>query len=346
MIKKIFFIVAFLMGGVSAMVAKVNYVPLYLAGNQQDVVATRSAPLFITQDDHKLILPEFADSLTFMILKDGECIYQEAYEHIQPAVNLSAAFVGDYEVRLSAGTYYYYGYITLETAEVPNIPGENTNWDNISLLGSNTSQQVILDNIMGLNVVEYNMKMPSEDLSYLRDEDKEAYLKYWEEIHSQKRFGLLPDELGAIFPSLVTYYEDGKFGINYIDLIPVLISCIQELKAQLDSRTEKMVDIMLSRGNTPSAVSSVRAAIGNTLLSAAPTSVREPALVRFLLTDDATNAYVAVTDLGGHVMTRVPVSPSETVVSIDSGSLGEGIFLCTLFVNGENFGTKRLVKTK
>jgi hypothetical protein len=43
---------------------------------------------------------------------------------------------------------------------------------------------------------------------------------------------------------------------------------------------------------------------------------------------------------------KVPVSPSETSVSIDSGVLGEGIFLCTLFANGEVIGTKRLVKTK
>jgi len=48
----------------------------------------------------------------------------------------------------------------------------------------------------------------------------------------------------------------------------------------------------------------------------------------------------------GRQITKVPVSPSETSVSIDSGTLGQGIFLCTLFVNGEIIGTKRLVKTR
>ena len=32
--------------------------------------------------------------------------------------------------------------------------------------------------------------------------------------------------------------------------------------------------------------------------------------------------------------------------AIDSGTLGEGIYLCTLFVDGKNVGTKRMVKTK
>jgi hypothetical protein len=50
--------------------------------------------------------------------------------------------------------------------------------------------------------------------------------------------------------------------------------------------------------------------------------------------------------MGGRVVTKVPVSPSATSAMIDSGTLGEGIFLCTLYVGGQNIGTKRLVKTK
>jgi hypothetical protein len=125
-----------------------------------------------------------------------------------------------------------------------------------------------------------------------------------------------------------------------------MVGCIQELKNELDSRTEKIVDVMMSRGASPAAVSEVRAAIGNALLSAAPTSVYESAQVRYLLTDNATNAYIAITDMEGRQITRVPVSPSETSVSIDSSTLGQGIFLCTLFVNGEKIETKRLVKTR
>ena len=49
---------------------------------------------------------------------------------------------------------------------------------------------------------------------------------------------------------------------------PVCAWIIQELKTELDSRTETIVDVMMSRGVSPSAVSEVRASIGNTLLSA------------------------------------------------------------------------------
>lgn len=354
MIKKLFFlIVAILVNSTTAVNAKINYVPLYIVDTQSDVKETKhlpAMPLFITQDDHRLTLPEIGDSLAFIVLKDNQRVFESPYQH---QIDLPASLIGDFEVRLSADTYYYYGYITLEKQDEPNIPLENANWENITLLGSNSSQEVILANILGLHVVEYNMKQAytwsGEDVAYLSDEDKEAYKKELEErnaeLRAQKRIGLLPDELSAIFPQLVTYFNDGTFGINYMDLIPVLICCIQELKFQLDSRTEAIVDIM-SRGSSSSDISSVRAAIGNTLISAATTTVNEPAKVRYLLTDNVSNAYIAVTDMGGRVVTRMPVSPSETSVSIGSGILDEGVFLCTLFADGQIIGTKRLVKTK
>ena len=355
MVKKLLFLViAILMGGMTAVQAKINYVPLYIVDTQPDVKVVKRAPsmpLIITQDNYKLILPELDDELTFMVLKDNDCVYKETRQQNQSIVNLPTTLIGDYEVRLCANTYYYYGYITLESLIIPN---ENANWENITLLGSNTSQQAILDGIMGLNVVKYNKKAISNVdetyLSYLGKEEMENYEKAMEkktaELRAQERFGLLPEELSAIFPQLVVYYENGEYGINYDDLIPIMISCIQELKIQLDNRTEKIVDVMMSRSTGPSAVSAARAIIGNTLLSAAPTSVSEPAQVRFVLTDNAANACITITDMGGRVMTKVPISPSETSVSIDSGILSEGIFLCTLYVNGENIATKRLVKTK
>lgn len=68
--------------------------------------------------------------------------------------------------------------------------------------------------------------------------------------------------------------------------------------------------------------------------------------VRFLLTEDVVNAHITITDMGGRLVTKVPVSPSDTSVTISSGALADGIYQCTLFANGQNVGTKRLVKTK
>lgn len=330
MVKKFFFLVmALLMGNMMVADAKINYVPLYIVDTTPDVKGIKHAPtmpLIITQDDHKLTLPEINDSLTIRIFKNEDCVYEVAYEKSQVTVDLPAMLVGDYEIRLCADTYYCYGYLTLELLKNPDIPTEYGNWENITLFGSDNSQESIMSRFMGLNVVEYNRK---------------------NEKNGQRYVGMFLNELMAAFPQV----SDDNYGfviddINIWGLFSVLVGGIQELKTELDNRTEKIVDVMMSRGTGSSAVKEVRAAIGNTLLSAAPTSVYESALVRYILTDEATNAYIAITDMEGRQVMKMPVSPSETSVSISSGDLGQGVFLCTLFVNGENVGTKRLVKTR
>jgi len=329
MMKKIFFlIVALLMGNATAVEAKIIYVPLNIVDTQPDVKEQKrspSLPLFITQDDHKLILPEVDDTLTFMLLTDSTCVYEEACQQPQPPVYLPTMLTGDFEVRLCADTYYYSGYLTLECEGKLDIPNETEEWSYIIPFGSELSQEVLLNSIMGLNVVEYTRKSYNEN---------------------EKRYvGMLRDEVKAELPQVTDYSTHNEQGINLYGFISVLVGCIQELKYELDSRTMAIVDAM-SRSSSPSDISSVRAAIGNTLLSAAATAVGEPAEVRYHLTDDVSNAYIAVTDMGGRVVTRVPVSPSETSASISSGVLDEGIFLCSLYADGKIVSTKRLVKTR
>ncbi len=329
MIKKFFFLLAtLLIGSATAVEAKIIYVPLYIIDTQADVKEPKRSPmlpLFITQDDHKLILPEVDDILTFKLLTDSTCIYEEACQQPQPPVCLPTMLTGDFEVRLCADTYYYSGYITLECEGKLDIPNETEEWSYIIPFGSALSQATLLNSLMGLNVVEYSRKGDYEN---------------------EKRFvGMLRDEVKAELPQVTDYSTHNEQGINFYGFISVLVGCIQELKYELDSRTMAIVDAM-SRSASSSDMSSVRAAIGNTLLSADATTVSEAAQVRYHLTDDVSNAYIAVTDMGGRVMTRVPVSPSETSASISSGVLDEGIFLCTLYADGKIVGTKRLVKTR
>ena len=329
MIKKFFLlIVALLVGNLTTVEAKIFYVPLYIIDTQTDVKEQKRAPslpLFITQDDHKLILPEVDDSVTFMLLTDNTCVYEEACQQPQPPIYLPTMLTGDFEVRLCTDTYYYSGYLTLECEGKLDIPNETEEWSYIVPYGSELSQEDLLNNLMGLNVVEYTRKY------------------YYE--NEQRFIGMLHDEVKAELPQVTDYSKYNEKGINLYGLISVLVGCIQELKYELDSRTMAILDAM-SRGSFSSDVSSVRAAIGNTLLSAAATTVSEPAKVRYHLTDDVSNAYIAITDMGGRVVTRMPVSPSETSASISSGVLDEGIFLCTLYADGKMISTKRLVKTK
>ena len=110
-------LIAILTGSIVVVNAKINYIPLYIVDTQADVKVVKrapAAPLFITQDDHRLILPDIEDSLTLVLLRNDQCVYQTSFQRSPSEVNLSATLVGDYEVRLCLDSCYYFGYLTLE----------------------------------------------------------------------------------------------------------------------------------------------------------------------------------------------------------------------------------------
>ena len=111
MIKKFFLLAVALLVGTTAINAKITYVPLYIVDTQADVkVVKRSSPmqLFITQDDHKLILPEIEDSVTFSVYKGDNCVYADGNHG--STVYLPTSLVGDYEVRLTAVLLFWIYY--------------------------------------------------------------------------------------------------------------------------------------------------------------------------------------------------------------------------------------------
>ncbi len=52
---------------------------------------------------------------------------------------------------------------------------------------------------------------------------------------TQLQYGLIAQELEAIYPQLVTTESNGYKSINYVGLVPVLIEAIKELKSENQS---------------------------------------------------------------------------------------------------------------
>ena len=71
--------------------------------------------------------------------------------------------------------------------------------------------------------------MPSEEIEFLVNKEKER--------QSKRHVGILAQELKEIYPQLIDVDDDGYYSIRYMELIPILIRSIQELKMQLDAVT-------------------------------------------------------------------------------------------------------------
>lgn len=246
-----------------------------------------------------------------------------------------------------------------------NVNGSLTATEVIAPSDINLTENVVsvseeessLSNLMEMNVIKYNYKPKTysakteDELSLYEDKEDAAKAEEIAKLEiqrmaEQKHYGLSAQELQKIYPDLVRELQDGTLGVNYVELVPILIRSIQELKQELDNmkaggnvrQTRSISDD--SQENYSTATNS------NTLYQNTPNPFREQTTIRFRLADDAKDVAICIFDMTGKMLKKLPVSSSATSVSVNGWELGEGMFLYTLIVNGKEIDTKRMIITK
>ena len=218
-----------------------------------------------------------------------------------------------------------------------------------------SDEESSLANLMEMNVIKYNYKpktyTPKTEDELSLYEDKEAAAKAEdiakqeiERMAGQKHYGLSAQELQKIYPDLVRESQDGTLGVNYVELVPILIRSIQELKQELDAvkgSGARMTRSAYADGDDPNP-----AASGNVLYQNTPNPFKEQSTIRFRLADDARDAAICIFDLSGKMLRRLPVTSGMTSVAVNGWELGEGLFLYSLVVGGREIDTKRMIITK
>ena len=204
-----------------------------------------------------------------------------------------------------------------------------------------TREGSALGKVLDMNVIEYNYKkiIPSMELPdtvSVEDAMRAAGIS-----PEKKHIGLIAQDLQKLYPELVEEGQDGYLAVNYIELVPVLIRAIQELKQELDEKS----DVQQSRG-TAMSIQASNATSGNVLYQNTPNPFKEKTTIRFRLADDAQNAAICIFDLSGKLVKKLLVSSGDESVTVPGYELGEGMFLYTLMVNGQEIDTKRMTITK
>lgn len=206
-----------------------------------------------------------------------------------------------------------------------------------------------LENLLKMNVVKYNYKNTETEEDILERKAADSLGVNLIPQSSILHFGLLAQELQDIYPNLVVKGQDGYLGINYVELVPVLIRSIQELKAELDevkgsdgtmrkAAKGSMQDetLQISKTNLQNAK----------LYQNTPNPFTERTEIRFSLPDDAQNAYIYIFDMSGKMLRQIPVDSSMQSVTINGYELSAGIYLYSLAVNGQEIDTKRMILSK
>ena len=158
-------------------------------------------------------------------------------------------------------------------------------------------------------------------------------------------FGVSAQELQTIYPNLVREGQDGYLAVNYVELVPVLIRSIQELKEELDDMKGN-ITARKAPSKQPTNVEKEGSITENVLYQNAPNPFKESTEIRFSLADDARDAAICIFDMQGKLLKKMPVSTGMESVTVNGYELGEGLFLYSLIVNGQEIDTKRMILTK
>jgi hypothetical protein len=259
---------------------------------------------------------------------------------------LTGTYAGYFE-----GMTYIDGSLVATDVITPSDINLKENIESVSDEGSS------LENLMEMNVIKYNYKpktyIPKTEDELSLYEDKESAAKAEElakqeiqRMAEQKHYGLSAQELQKIYPDLVRESQDGKLGVCYVELVPILIRSIQELKQELDevkaSNNARQTRSISDDGQENYST----ATNGNILYQNTPNPFREQTTIRFRLADDAKNAAICIFDLSGKMLRKLLVSQGMSSVTIGGYELGEGLFLYSLVVNGREIDTKRMIITK
>ena len=222
--------------------------------------------------------------------------------------------------------------------------------DNLVSLGErDNSGKATLENVLNMNVVEYNMKssLSKEIPKDIAPEKTEKVRKSFEflkkedkEMTSRRHFGVDAEELQKLYPDLVLEGQDGYLSVNYSELVPLLIRSIQALKQELDEVKGMRLKVRKSVSSTGMDASLTN---GNILYQNSPNPFNKQTVIRFKLAADAEDASVCIFDMTGKLLKKLPISSGMQSVSIKGYELGEGMFLYSLIVNGQEIDTKKMV---
>ena len=261
----------------------------------------------------------------------------------------------------------YAGYFDGETEVDGNLYASNflTSSDirlkeNIEYLGDRSQGISTLENMMRLNVIKFNYKRreASKETSESLDKETAEMLglaetdekmeERQEKLHEQKHYGLSAQELREIYPDLVVEKQNGYLTVNYVELVPLLLQCIQEMQQEIDELKGEGTEMKAKANGSIGEATGVKATAGkkNVLFQNTPNPFKEQTVIRFSLAEDVKNASVCIFDMQGKMLQSHPVQAGMESITVNGYELGAGMFLYSLVVNGQEMDTKKMILSK
>ena len=179
------------------------------------------------------------------------------------------------------------------------------------------------------------------------------------------QLGLIAQDMEKVFPELINNVTgnasqnheskeplrtSGFKVVNYVSLIPVLISGIQEQQKLIDEQAktnaslQQQIDALKSKTGTATGISSSNPAMeGFALQQNVPNPFSNETLIGYQLPAQVSNASLVVYDLSGKQITSLPLEKNASSITITSEKLAAGIYIYSVMADGKILDSKRMV---
>ena len=199
-----------------------------------------------------------------------------------------------------------------------------------------------LEIVLGMTPVQY--KILNRQVGEYEDGTPMYMYQGDEETFTHTHFGFIAEEFQEILPNLVYHVDNTHLGISITELIPVLVTAIQELKAEL-KETRRAAGIG-DENVTPVEAIAMRG-LTTELFQNTPNPFTENTVIPCAVAEGVANAMIYIYDLSGKQIDQYPVEGrGKTSVTISACSLDAGIYLYSLIADGNVVDTKRMILTK
>ena len=270
---------------------------------------------------------------------------------------------GDLGTALTSGRYagFFNGNVKVIGNVIANniVPqtllGESASGSGSSGSGRSLRSVSVAGSLSGLDVTTFQKERPAppENMETIYELDGDTLRRGGvpepdiidEQYYDKTHYTLDADRLEEAFPDLVYINKDGTKMINYMEMIPLLVQSINELSAEIAQLKGQTSEGAVKAARVTTGIQSAASA-QNRLYQNTPNPFKEQTVIRFSLADDVQSAAICIFDMTGKTIKKMPISSGMESVSVGGYELGEGLFLYSLVVNGQEIDTKRMIISK
>ena len=210
-----------------------------------------------------------------------------------------------------------------------------------SLSAANRVDRMSYDTLSDVEIDEIESRSATE----LQEEEELSGIE--RQLLEKQHYGLSADQLEEVFPDLVYEQEDGTKSINYVEMVPILVQAINELKGEIEELRTGSDEGAKKAVQATSEGDSAEKLLLLSLGQNKPNPFSNVTTIEVCIPEDVQKAFIYVYDLQGKKVEQMDITArGKQNIQLTSAYLTDGMYLYSLIADGKVVETRRMIVEK